>query len=150
MSWWVPVVDFLVSTNLAAPLKHFLVTVQEHLEKTIQDSSKRHEPLGDSVAWGGCCIMYLLGQQLHFELFDFSYQFLNVAEVESATITQQTPSERSKTPNSIQVGPAIAPWDRSCKLLSTWIFLSTTDGFMSFLFNQRGAACFFLNLVKMD
>lgn len=44
--------------------------------------------LGDSVAWGGCTIIYLLGQQLHFELFDFSYQVLNVAEVEAAAITQ--------------------------------------------------------------
>ncbi|KAJ9553235.1 hypothetical protein OSB04_017280 [Centaurea solstitialis] len=40
-----------------------------------------HEMLGDSVAWGGCTIIYLLGQQLHFELFDFSYQVLNIAEV---------------------------------------------------------------------
>lgn len=46
-----------------------------------------HEVLGDSVAWGGCTIIYLLGQQLHFELFDFSYQLLNVAEVETASIS---------------------------------------------------------------
>lgn len=44
--------------------------------------------LGDSVAWGACTVIYLLGQQLHFELFDFSYQVLNVAEVEAASITQ--------------------------------------------------------------
>ena len=44
--------------------------------------------LGDSIAWGGCTVIYLLGQQLHFELFDFSYQVLNVAEVEAASITQ--------------------------------------------------------------
>lgn len=44
--------------------------------------------LGDSIAWGGCTIIYLLGQQLHFELLDFSHQVLNVAEVESASISQ--------------------------------------------------------------
>lgn len=44
--------------------------------------------LGDSVAWGGCTIIYLLGQQLHFELFDFSYQVLNVAEVEAISVPQ--------------------------------------------------------------
>ena len=44
--------------------------------------------LGDSVAWGGCTIIYLLGQQLHFELFDFSYQVLNAAEVEATELSQ--------------------------------------------------------------
>ncbi|MCH99963.1 protein PIR-like, partial [Trifolium medium] len=28
------------------------------------------------------------GQQLHFELFDFSYQILNIAEVEAASVVQ--------------------------------------------------------------
>ncbi|XP_047333810.1 protein PIR isoform X2 [Impatiens glandulifera] len=51
-----------------------------------QVQSTNHEVLGDSVAWGGCTIIYLLGQQLHFELFDFSCQILNVAEAESASI----------------------------------------------------------------
>jgi cytoplasmic FMR1 interacting protein len=54
--------------------------------------------LGDSLAWGGCTIIYLLGQQLHFELFDFSYQVLNVAEVEAASITQT-----HKNPHFVQV-----------------------------------------------
>ncbi|CAN8255346.1 unnamed protein product [Cochlearia groenlandica] len=44
--------------------------------------SAQQEVLGDSIAWGGCTIIYLLGKQLHFELFDFSYQVLNVSEVE--------------------------------------------------------------------
>lgn len=48
--------------------------------------SNSPEKLGDSVAWGGCTIIYLLGQQLHFELFDFSYQILNIAEVEAASV----------------------------------------------------------------
>lgn len=59
-----------------------------YLEESVQVPSSNHEELGDSVAWGGCTIMYLLGQQLHFELFDFSYQILNVAEVEAASTTQ--------------------------------------------------------------
>ncbi|KAH8491211.1 hypothetical protein H0E87_023379 [Populus deltoides] len=58
-----------------------------HLEDSVQVSSN-FEVLGDSVAWGGCTIIYLLGQQMHFELFDFSYQVLNVAEVEAGLLTQ--------------------------------------------------------------
>lgn len=60
--------------------------------------SPSHEVLGDSIAWGGCTIMYLLGQQLHFELFDFSYQVLNVAEVEGVS-----PTHAHKNPPSLQV-----------------------------------------------
>ncbi|KAI3819039.1 hypothetical protein L1987_12861 [Smallanthus sonchifolius] len=56
----------------------------EYLEDCMQVPPNNHEMLGDSVAWGGCTIIYLLGQQLHFELFDFSYQVLNIAEVDSA------------------------------------------------------------------
>ncbi|KAK6243411.1 hypothetical protein QUC31_009820 [Theobroma cacao] len=59
-----------------------------YLEQSIQLQPNNHDMLGDSVAWGGCTIIYLLGQQLHFELFDFSYQILNVAEVEAVSITQ--------------------------------------------------------------
>ncbi|KAI4369469.1 hypothetical protein MLD38_017906 [Melastoma candidum] len=60
-----------------------------YLEESIQPQLPSYEVLGDSVAWGGCTIMYLLGQQLHFELFDFSHQILNVAEVEAATLSVQ-------------------------------------------------------------
>ncbi|KAG5549651.1 hypothetical protein RHGRI_014828 [Rhododendron griersonianum] len=60
----------------------------EYLEESVQVPPSNHEVLGDSVAWGGCTIIYLLGQQLHFELFDFSYQVLNIAEVEAGSITQ--------------------------------------------------------------
>ncbi|XVE62686.1 hypothetical protein DITRI_Ditri06bG0139500 [Diplodiscus trichospermus] len=59
-----------------------------YLEQSVQLQPNNHDMLGDSVAWGGCTIIYLLGQQLHFELFDFSYQILNVAEVEAVSITQ--------------------------------------------------------------
>jgi cytoplasmic FMR1 interacting protein len=54
--------------------------------------------LGDSVAWGGCTIIYLLGQQMHFELFDFSYQVLNIAEVEAGLLSQA-----HKNPHAAQV-----------------------------------------------
>jgi cytoplasmic FMR1 interacting protein len=57
------------------------------LEETVLDPSRKYNSLGDSVAWASCTIMYLLGQQQHFELFDFSYQFLNVAEVENVTVS---------------------------------------------------------------
>lgn len=66
-------------------------TSQEYLEDSIQIQSSTQETLGDSVAWGGCTIIYLLGQQLHFELFDFSHQILNVAEVEAVTASQRNP-----------------------------------------------------------
>ncbi|XWS42621.1 hypothetical protein CRYUN_Cryun16bG0029500 [Craigia yunnanensis] len=59
-----------------------------YLEQSVQLQPNNHDMLGDSVAWGGCTIIYLLGQQMHFELFDFSYQILNVAEVEAVSITQ--------------------------------------------------------------
>nr|XP_011466034.1 PREDICTED: protein PIR [Fragaria vesca subsp. vesca] len=59
-----------------------------YLEESVRVSPNSQDVLGDSVAWGGCTIIYLLGQQLHFELLDFSYQVLNVAEVEAASITQ--------------------------------------------------------------
>ncbi|XVF30955.1 hypothetical protein REPUB_Repub16aG0103700 [Reevesia pubescens] len=59
-----------------------------YLEQSVQLQPNNHDMLGDSVAWGGCTVIYLLGQQLHFELFDFSYQILNVAEVEAVSITQ--------------------------------------------------------------
>ncbi|KAG6435960.1 hypothetical protein SASPL_100841 [Salvia splendens] len=59
----------------------------EYLREAVQVQPGHHGMLGDSVAWGGCTIIYLLGQQLHFELFDFSHQVLNVAEVEVASTT---------------------------------------------------------------
>jgi cytoplasmic FMR1 interacting protein len=64
-----------------------------YLEEITAPQSAQHEVLGDSIAWGGCTIIYLLGQQLHFELFDFSYQVLNVSEVEtvSASHTHRNP-----------------------------------------------------------
>ncbi|MBA0573596.1 hypothetical protein Golob_000864, partial [Gossypium lobatum] len=66
-----------------------------YLEQSVQLQPNNHDMLGDSVAWGGCTIIYLLGQQLHFELFDFSYQILNVAEVEAASIMQTHKSPHS-------------------------------------------------------
>nr|XP_009395117.1 PREDICTED: protein PIR isoform X1 [Musa acuminata subsp. malaccensis] len=76
----------------------------EYLEETTLDASRRHEFLGDSVAWAGCTIIYLLGQQQHFELFDYSYQFLNVAEVESPTFVQPPFSDQAKINNYSQKG----------------------------------------------
>lgn len=66
----------------------------EYLEEAVQAQTSNHGMLGDSVAWGGCTIIYLLGQQLHFELFDFSHQVLNIAEVEAGstiTLAQKSP-----------------------------------------------------------
>uniref|UniRef100_A0A803KNN6 CYRIA/CYRIB Rac1 binding domain-containing protein n=1 Tax=Chenopodium quinoa TaxID=63459 RepID=A0A803KNN6_CHEQI len=63
------------------------VQLQEHLEESVQGVPNSREMLGDSVAWGSCTLIYLLGQQLHFELFDFSYQVLNAAEVEVTELT---------------------------------------------------------------
>ncbi|KAJ4833404.1 hypothetical protein Tsubulata_028614 [Turnera subulata] len=58
-----------------------------YLEESVLVSIN-HEIFGDLVAWGGFTIIYLLGQQLHLELFDFSYQVLNVAKVEAGSLTQ--------------------------------------------------------------
>lgn len=66
---------------------HCVNQLQEYLHEAVQVQPGHHGMLGDSVAWGGCTIIYLLGQQLHFELFDFSHQVLNVAEVEVASTT---------------------------------------------------------------
>lgn len=66
----------------------FYCILKGYLEECAQSPSNNHELLGDSVAWGGCTIVYLLGQQLHFELFDFSYQVLNIAEAEDGTVVQ--------------------------------------------------------------
>lgn len=72
------------------------------MEEIAQDQIN-NDLLGDSIAWSGCTIMYLLGQQLHFELFDFSYQFLNVAEVETAVVMQTASSEKTKNLHYLQV-----------------------------------------------
>ncbi|KAF9611083.1 hypothetical protein IFM89_026967 [Coptis chinensis] len=75
-----------------------------YLEESVQLPPNHHEVLGDSVAWGGCTIIYLLGQQLHFELFDFSYQLLNVAEVETAsTLALRNPNYMQGRENLLEV-----------------------------------------------
>lgn len=73
------------------------------MEETVLDPSRRYEALGDSVAWASCTIMYLLGQQQHFELFDFSYQFLNVAEVENATVSLTTDRAKGSIFSQVRV-----------------------------------------------
>jgi hypothetical protein len=56
------------------------------------------EQYGDAVAWGGCTILYLLGQQLRFELLDFTYHVLAVAEAEALlSSTQASLAEKSKS-----------------------------------------------------
>lgn len=52
---------------------------------------------GDAVAWGGCTILYLLGQQLRFELLDFTYHVLSVAEAEALPSAQLSLAEKSKS-----------------------------------------------------
>jgi cytoplasmic FMR1 interacting protein len=89
--------------HLFFPLTVLSHLIQSYLEDSITNPSKKQEMLGDSVAWAGCTIMYLLGQQLHFELFDFSYQFLNVAEIENTTVSLYQSADRSKSPNIFQV-----------------------------------------------
>ncbi|KAL6649198.1 hypothetical protein ACP70R_013422 [Stipagrostis hirtigluma subsp. patula] len=93
-----------------------------YLEESINNPSKNQEMLGDSVAWAGCTIMYLLGQQQHFELFDFSYQFLNVAEVESATVSHYQSSDRTKSPNFLQGYEGILEAMRKARRLNNHVF----------------------------
>ncbi|KAL5837624.1 hypothetical protein ACOSQ3_014793 [Xanthoceras sorbifolium] len=88
-----------------------------YLENSVQLSSNNHEVLGDSVAWGGCTIIYLLGQQLHFELFDFSYQVLNVAEVEAVSIAQM-----HKSPHFVQGWEALIEAMKKARRLNNHVF----------------------------
>lgn len=88
-----------------------------YLEETVQVQSNNHEVLGDSLAWGGCTIIYLLGQQLHFELFDFSYQVLNVAEVEAASITQT-----HKNPHFVQGWDGMLEAMKKARRLNNHVF----------------------------
>ncbi|XP_056165334.1 protein PIR [Syzygium oleosum] len=88
-----------------------------YVEESVQMQSPSHEVLGDSVAWGGCTIMYLLGQQLHFELFDFSYQVLNVAEVEGVS-----PTHAHKNPPSLQGWEALLEALKKARRLNNHVF----------------------------
>lgn len=89
----------------------------EYLEESVQVPPTNHDMLGDSMAWGGCTIIYLLGQQLHFELFDFSYQVLNVAEVEAAAITQS-----HKNPHVVQGWEALLEAMKKARRLNNHVF----------------------------
>nr|CAB3497101.1 unnamed protein product [Digitaria exilis] len=100
----------------------YVKTRTSYLEESINNSSKKQEMLGDSVAWAGCTIMYLLGQQQHFELFDFSYQFLNVAEVESATVSHYQSSDRTRSPNFLQGYEGILEAMRKARRLNNHVF----------------------------
>jgi len=46
--------------------------------KSNEDSTA--EIFGDGLMWAGCTIIYFLGQQHKFDVFDFSYHILNVEE----------------------------------------------------------------------
>lgn len=89
----------------------------EYLEESVQVTPNNHDTLGDSVAWGGCTVIYLLGQQLHFELFDFSYQVLNVAEAEAAAITQS-----HKNPQFAQGWEALLEAMKKARRLNNHVF----------------------------
>lgn len=93
-----------------------------YLEESILDPSRSHEPMGDSVAWAGCTIIYLLGQQLHFELFDFSYQFLNIAEVENASVLQSISSDRTRNANYLQGYENLLEAMRKSRRLNNHVF----------------------------
>ncbi|KAL3504109.1 hypothetical protein ACH5RR_033950 [Cinchona calisaya] len=87
----------------------------EYLEDSVQMQPSNQEMLGDSVAWGGCTIIYLLGLQLHFELFDFSHQVLNVAEVETVAPTH-------KNPHSIQALEGLLEAMKKARRLNSHVF----------------------------
>lgn len=87
----------------------------EYLEDSVQMQTNNQEMLGDSVAWGGCTIIYLLGQQLHFELFDFSHQVLNVAEVEAVTPTH-------KNAHSVQALEGLLEAMKKARRLNSHVF----------------------------
>ncbi|KAM1410307.1 hypothetical protein ACFX2I_010586 [Malus domestica] len=88
-----------------------------YLEESVRATPSSHEVLGDSIAWGGCTIIYLLGQQLHFELLDFSHQVLNVAEVESASISQA-----HKSPHFVQGWDGLLEVMKKARRLNNHVF----------------------------
>jgi cytoplasmic FMR1 interacting protein len=57
-----------------------LIRVVVLLLQSPAEGDSFQERYGDGVAWGGCTIVYLLGQETRFELLDFSYHVLAVAE----------------------------------------------------------------------
>lgn len=67
---------------------------------------------GDAVAWGGCTILYLLGQQLRFELLDFAYHVLSAAEAESLPSAQELLVERSKSGSAAYTMVLPLPFDK--------------------------------------
>ncbi|GAB2218528.1 hypothetical protein Droror1_Dr00001755 [Drosera rotundifolia] len=89
----------------------------EYLEQSVSSSPNNHLVLGDSVAWGGCTIIYLLGQQLHFELFDFSYQVLNVTEVETTSLTQG-----HRSPNAVRGWEALLEAMKKARRLNNHVY----------------------------
>ncbi|CAN6460531.1 unnamed protein product [Victoria cruziana] len=93
-----------------------------YLEECSQETLNKCEVLGDSVAWGGCTIIYLLGQQMHFELFDFSYQLLNVAEVESVAVAHFTSSERAKNASYLQGWDKLLEGAKKARRLNNHVF----------------------------
>lgn len=62
---------------LLITLELFLLQAQNQPSVEGESFEERY---GDGVAWGGCAIAYLLGQETRFELLDFSYHVLAVAE----------------------------------------------------------------------
>ncbi|KAL2641399.1 hypothetical protein R1flu_008986 [Riccia fluitans] len=65
----------------------------------LDENETNQEQFGDAVAWGGCTIVYLLGQHLRFELLDFSYHVLTVGESEVNPGAHSIPDKISKTYN---------------------------------------------------
>ncbi len=47
---------------------------------TGENELSNHELFGDGLFWAGATIIHFLGQQLRFEVFDFSYHISNVEE----------------------------------------------------------------------
>jgi cytoplasmic FMR1 interacting protein len=70
--------------------------LQVHAQNPVEGNSFL-DRYGDAVAWGGCTILYLLGQQLRFELLDFTYHVLSVAEAEALPSAQLSLAEKSKS-----------------------------------------------------
>jgi hypothetical protein len=78
----------------------FLGFVFEHFQVHAQNPVEGNlflDRYGDAVAWGGCTILYLLGQQLRFELLDFTYHVLSVTEAEALPSPQLSLAEKSKS-----------------------------------------------------
>jgi hypothetical protein len=69
-----------ISKEIIVLIRVVVLLMQAQNQQSPTEGDSFQERYGDGVAWGGCTFVYLLGQETRFELLDFSYHVLAVAE----------------------------------------------------------------------